>query len=229
MIKANLNSILSNTFLVALTLIFSLSCSSLENLDRVAEVNSVNVELSPRGKVINEGRNLILEGKQSLKIALLKMKFLVPEKDYNFNSVVVLDSAVFLTQDIALPALERKELQQSLLPELYQIFSTIDDLKLKLIVVCHSQQQCMSGYFDSWIPPQVKFESVHAHSLGKLKRYRPLLILSNSAALVGKMEKVWHHDEASQIASYWIKLPQWEKVDLTLNEWNSLVPTVESF
>ena len=54
-------------------LVHWVGCTSLIELDRVAQVNEVNVELSERGRAVSEGRNLVLEGKQSLKIALLKM------------------------------------------------------------------------------------------------------------------------------------------------------------
>ena len=74
--------------------LFLVGCSSFVELDRVAEINEIEVELSPRGKEINRGRNLVLEGKQSLKIALLKIRFLVPGVDYHHNSVVVLDRDV---------------------------------------------------------------------------------------------------------------------------------------
>ncbi len=211
-----------------ITLLFA-GCSSIEELDRVAKVNEVEVELSPRGKEINRGRNLVLEGKQSLKIALLKIKFLVPGVDYHGNSVVLIDRDVFFNEDLDIDGEKRKSLQRSLLPELLQIYSSLEEMKMTLVVTCSKAAQCNPNQLREWIPPQISVVGISPEKYKKLRHYSPILILSSSRTILSDIQKYRPHADSTYWSSRWIKLPKFSQVQLSYNEWSSLIPTVTKF
>jgi len=225
-------AILNKNIIIIILTILLQGCSYFEGFDRVARVGELNVELSPRSKVINEGRNLVLEGKQSLKIALLKIKFLVFGVDYSKNSVVVLSRDIFfganLNRDDA-SRQQKRNLQKALLPELFQIYSVLEDLKMTLVVTCRSQLLCTSEQLRQWVPSNISVIGIYPKNEYKLAKYKPVLILSNSRELLFKVQKVHPRTDLTYWASKWIKLPQFSKVSLSFNEWNSLVPSVTNF
>ncbi len=207
-------------------------CSSIEELDRVAQVSEVNSELSPRGRVINQGRNLVLEGKQSLKIALLKIKFLVPGVDYHKNSVVILSRDIFFADQRHLngtTSAQRMSLQMALLPELFQIYTALEELKMTLLVTCSSAELCRAEQLREWIPRNISVVGISPEVKYKLSKYQPVLILSNSRTLLNDIQKFHPMAESTYWSSKWIKLPEFSKVTLSFNEWNSLIPTVTNF
>jgi len=208
-------------------------CSSLIELDRVAQVNEVSAELSERGRAVSEGRNLVLEGKQSLKIALLKIKFLIPEVDYHKNSVVLMDRDIFFeghsNESILFAAEDGKSLQESLLPELYQIYAALAEMKMTLVVTCDTAKFCRPEELRQWIPRNITVVGIGPKNRKKMAKYRPVILLSNSRKTLNSVEKYHIHRDATYWSSRWIKLPKFSSVNLTYNEWSSLIPSVTNF
>ena len=211
--------------------LFLVGCSSFVELDRVAEINEIEVELSPRGKEINRGRNLVLEGKQSLKIALLKIKFLVPGVDYHHNSVVVLDRDVFFNDrdELDMDSEQRNNLQRSLLPELFQIYSALEEMKMTLIVSCSKASDCSPRQLRDWIPSPISVVGISKKNKSKLRFYNPILILSSNRTILSDIQNYKPQHDSTYWSSRWIKLPQFSQVQLSYNEWSSLIPTVTKF
>lgn len=224
-------------FLILFSFILVQGCTSLKELDRVAKVNEIETEVSPKGKVLNEGRNLVIKGKQSLKIALLKMRFLVPGVDYNYkkkNSVLI-DRNILLTlknsTEAAKPSTDLYEfegIQKQLMPELYQLFSLIEELDLHLILLCSSLESCRGDNIDYLIPKSLKTVKVVKNS-SLLKRYPPILILSEGRGVLTKLNDLMPHNDQTYWSSRMIELPQLSSINLTYGEWASLVPTVNEF
>ncbi len=198
----------------------------------MAQVNEVNIELSPRGKVINHGRNLVLEGKQSLKIALLKIKFLTPGVDYKKNSVVLLSRDIFFENNESFKGLsgqERITLHKSLMPELFQIYSALREMKMTLVVSCSTKKECTPSSLREWIPKNISVVGIGPDKKYKLAKFKPVLILSNSRSLLENVEKYHPMRDSTFWSAKWIKLPQLSSVQLSYNEWSSLIPTVRKF
>lgn len=221
------------SILYILCLVHWVGCTSLIELDRVAQVNEVNVELSERGRAVSEGRNLVLEGKQSLKIALLKIKFLIPEVDYLKNSVVLMDRNIFFdgstNESILISGKDGKSLQESLLPELYQIYAALEEMKMTLVVTCDTAKYCRPNELRQWIPRNISVVGIGPQNRKKIAKYRPVILLSNSRKTLTSVEKFHFHSDATYWSSRWIKLPKFSSVNLTYNEWSSLIPSVTNF
>lgn len=222
------------SFYLFITVLSSLvlgSCSHITEWDRTAEISEQRTQISARGQEINKGKNLIIEGKQSLKIALLKLKFLIPGVDLKSNSVLVMDKALFFANKefFSISVDQKRKLQRELLPELYQVYSVLEEMKMTLVVVCSQGENCASTHLRNWIPAPISFVGISGQNLKKLNRYDPVLILSDSKDIVESIHSNRDLGDTNPWLSRWIKIPELSQTELTYNEWNELIPSVTHF
>ncbi len=210
---------------ILLSLILLSACS---HFQREALVVRVDKSSTPLVKAIKTARHQLLQNKNSLRIAILKLG-LKSKKELR-GGVIVMSTEMmsFLDNpgyDWELLSLAR--LHQQLIPELYQLLSLAREKSLPLYVICGTNHSCDLLRQNMVLKNQRKIHFLKKKNYEKLAKVKPLLVLSTSANLFDDLKDkvLWHHWKTN-----WVLL---SKIDqsrhLFPRDWARVVPTIHEF
>lgn len=184
---------------------------------------------TPVSEVLNKTRNQILQNKNALRIAFLKLEWGVKESKEK-NKSIVLDSGI-----LAFMGRERSQWDQlalarlhgQLVPELYQLLRLVEEKGLKLMVICINKMTCdiLKQNLSNKSLSQIQF--LDRNNLEVLKGTRPYLVISSNERIFDSLanEKKWLHWQRQ-----WVKVERVEYSSLLgPDDLARVVPTVHEF
>lgn len=212
---------------------FFVSCS---RINHVADVVKERQDLSPTAKALNETRFQILENKNSLRIALLKIQL---QENFKANQAIVLDTASlsFLKPDAkqslespdeAWGTLALARLHGQLLPEFYQVLALISQKNLPLYILCVDKFTCRLIRQNLSKALQKSITFLSTGNQDKLAEVEPMLVLASDNRLFVRLEnsspywKNWNRN--------WVHLKEVDRGTLLrASDIARVVPTINEF
>lgn len=222
-----MNSLVLNTFFLFVISTLVVGCSHIEHSADVVKEERVT---TPVSRALNKTRNQILQNKNALRIASLKLEWGIKNDRREKNKAIILDSSIVSFMGSERSQWDRLALARlhgQLVPELYELLRLVREKKLKLYVICVNTVTCE-------ILKQNLAESslsdiffLDPKNLEALREIRPFLVISSQEKLFDSLanEKFWGHWHRQ-----WVKVDEVEYSGLIgPDDLARVVPTVHEF
>lgn len=216
------------SFLLSLgLLVLSVGCSHIEHSADVVKEEKV---VTPVSKVLNKTRNQILQNKNALRIAFLKLEWGVKNSLAEKRNAIVLDSGIvtFIGQERSKwdrVALAR--LHGQLVPELYQLLRLVESKNLNLYVVCVNSISCDILKQNLAENSLKEIHFLTPQNISSLRNVRPYLVITSKESLFDSLTK---ESSWTSWRRQWVKVEQVEYSSLLgPDDLARVVPTVHEF